>query len=257
MKVIVPMAGRGSRFAAEADTNPAYQVPKPLIDVKGRPMVVWALDSLKKLEFKPEDLIFVCQQEHDDKYSVAASLKNIFGEHITVVLIPAVTRGAVETVLMVKKYVDPEEEIIISDSDHFFDGTNLVNEITNSRNKVDGIIPVFKVVDKDPKWSYTLTDVDNFALAVGEKDEALAAKGAYANIGAYYFAKSKVFFSVAEEAVRINEMYGAEGKMEFYVAPMYQRMLDKGLKVKVAIISEVWGLGTPKDLENFLSNYNK
>jgi NDP-sugar pyrophosphorylase family protein len=257
MKIVVPMAGRGSRFAAVADKNPAYQIPKPLIKIKGRPMVVWALDSLKDLYFSPSDLIFICLEEHELKFKVTALLKQNFGNGITVVLIPNVTRGAVETVLCAKPYVDPDEALIVSDSDHFFDGSNLISAIKKNMNNVAGIIPVFSVEDKDPKWSYTLTDRKGVALAVGEKDADLATKGAYANIGAYYFTKSKFFFNIAEEVIARNEMFGAEGKKEFYVAPMYQKMIDKKMKVIVAEIPKVWGLGTPSDLEFFLKDYKK
>jgi len=257
MKIIVPMAGRGSRFAAVADTNPAYQKPKPLIDVMGKPMVKWAVDSLRTLDVSPKNLAFICLREHENKYELTAELKKIFGEEVTVILIPEVTRGAVETVLVAKSFINPDEGMIISDSDHYFDATELGKVIKTKANDVAGIIPVFRPPDNDPKWSFTLFDKNQYALGVGEKDAALAAQGAHANIGAYYFSKGKYFLEVAEASIKANETFGPEGKREFFVAPLYQKMLDNGLRVKAAIIPEVWGLGTPSDLEHFLANYKK
>ena len=108
MKIIIPMAGKGSRFQALADQNPEYEKPKPLISVRGEPMVLWALKSLAFVDL-PErkakttfvvttsDLVFICLQVHEDTYSISSVLKEIFGKDITVIVIPHVTRGAVET----------------------------------------------------------------------------------------------------------------------------------------------------------------
>ena len=267
MKIIIPMAGKGSRFQALADQNPVYKIPKPLIPVHDKPMVVWALESLPFVDLptrpattsfkvKPKDLIFICLAEHEKIYGITKLLQNAFGTSITVLLIPQITRGAVETTLTAKEFMT-DEELIISDSDHFFDGENLYKAILNRPKNVVGTIPVFVPPDNDPKWSFTLTDKHGTALEVGEKDAELAKKGAFANIGAYYFARGNIFRQEAEEMIAQQEMYGAEGKKEFYVAPIYQRLIDKHLKSQTALIPQVWGLGTPQDLEYFLANYNE
>lgn len=266
MKVIVPMAGRGSRFQKVSDQNPEYKKPKPLINVKGKPMIEWAMESLTFLnlpkrpaqtDFKVEtkDLIFISLQNQQEEYKITQLLKGVFGPQISVILIPEVTRGAVETALKAKEYMNTDEDIVISDSDHYFDGTNLYKAISQKEADVQGIIPVFPPPDEEVKWSYTLFDKDQTAIAVGEKDPELAAKGAYANIGGYYFSHGNVFVKEAEEMISHNDMYGVPGKEEFYVAPLYQRMIKKGMKIKAAIIPQVWGLGTPKDLEFFMENF--
>ena len=40
MIVVMPMAGRGSRYATQG-----YEIPKPMINVAGQPMILWALKS--------------------------------------------------------------------------------------------------------------------------------------------------------------------------------------------------------------------
>lgn len=255
MKVIIPMAGKGSRFLDVADSNPEYKKPKPLINVRGKPMIVWAIDSLAKFNIKSENLIFICRQDHQDEFKIADSLKQLFGKEIKIVLLNQITRGALETVLKAKDYINTDEDIIVSDSDHFFDGSYLYNTITNKDAKTMGIIPVFPPPDEEVKWSYTLFNKDFTALAVGEKDPELAAKGAYANIGGYYFSSGKFFVKEAEEMINQGEMYGTPGKQEFYVAPLYQRLIKKGYKVEAAVTPAVWGLGTPKDVKLFEKNF--
>ena len=255
MKIVVPMAGRGSRFADNAHLNPEYKKPKPLINVRGKPMIVWAVESLSKFKINPNNLFFICRQDQEDEFKISKSLKDLFGNQIKIVLIDQITRGAVETVLKAKEYINTEEDILVSDSDHYFEGSFLYEKIRNKDAKTQGIIPVFKPPDKDPKWSFSLVEEGDVITAVGEKDKELAAKGALANIGGYYFTHGDIFVKEAEEAITENDLTGDEGKKEFYVAPIYQRLIKKGYKVKAAITPKVWGLGTPKDVKYFEMNF--
>ena len=268
MKVIVPMAGLGTRFQKASDENPEYRKPKPFINIKGWPMVSWALTSLPFLRHhqvkkelhhsaEPDDLIFIILKEHDDEHGIEKRLKEMYSEAIHVIVLPKVTRGAAETAYSAKSYIDSDEDVIITDSDHFFDGKYLADTILNKGSDTAGIIPVFKARNEGiPKWSYALTKPGtNYVEKVGEKDRALMEAGAYANIGAYYFSKGKYFLDLAEEIIREGKTFGEASKAEFYIAPLYQMLLERGLKVQAAVTPEMWGLGTPSDVEYFLNNY--
>lgn len=266
MKIVIPMAGKGSRFLDVADQNPEYKKPKPLISVKGKPMVCWAIESLPFVELKnrkagtdfkvyPKDLVFICRQDHQEDFNIANILKETFGTDITIILLDHITRGATETALKAKEYINQDEEIIISDSDHYFDGTPLYETILKKNEDVRGIIPVFRPPDNDIKWSYTLFDENFYAIDVNEKDPVLAGKGAFANIGAYYFSSGAEFVTEAEAMIAENDVYGPQGKQEFYLAPIYRRFLNKNKKIQVAVTPTVWGLGTPKDVESFENNF--
>lgn len=255
MKIVVPMAGKGSRFLDVADSNPEYKKPKPLINVKGKPMAVWAIESLSDFNPKPEDMIFICRRDHEEDHGISKSLRLLFGSGVNIVLIDQITRGAAETVLKAKEYIDTDEDIIVSDSDHYFDGSFLCRKVTNKDSETQGIIPVFRPPDNDPKWSFSLVEEADVITAVGEKDKELAAKGALANIGGYYFTHGNIFAREVEEAIAENDLTGDEGKKEFYVAPIYQRLIKKGMKLVAAITPKVWGLGTPKDVEYFEENF--
>ena len=48
LNIVIPMAGRGSRFAKEG-----YAMPKPLIDVHGKPMIEVVTNNIRpKCEHK-------------------------------------------------------------------------------------------------------------------------------------------------------------------------------------------------------------
>src|SRR3989338_1340633 len=268
MKIVIPMAGLGTRFQKVSDQNPEYKKPKPFIIIKGEPMIKWAIASLpfarnhaQKKEnhhwVEPSDLIFIILKEHDERHQIKKQLQEIYSSDIKVIVLEKVTRGAAETAYKANKYLNPEEEILITDSDHFFDGKNLADLIKNKDKDTSGIIPVFKAKNEGiPKWSYSLLKTGtNFIEKVAEKDRDLMEKGAHANILAYYFSKAKTFLEEVEDTILKNKLTGEEGKKEFYVAPIYQHLIEKGFKFQAAIIPEVWGLGTPSDLDYFLSNY--
>jgi NDP-sugar pyrophosphorylase family protein len=260
------MAGLGSRFQKAADQNEEYKKPKPFINVKGIPMVRWATGALPFIEHPgqsvdspikatPKDMIFIILKEHDDAYNLEAGLKEIYSNDIRVIILPKLTRGASETAYQAKPFIDENEEVVITDSDHYFDGMILEEAIIKSHGTdTAGIIPVFTAPnDGNPKWSYALTEPGGTRiLETREKDASLMEKGAYANIGAYYFSKAKYFFDEFEQVEREGKMFGVEGKKEFFIAPLYQEMIEKGMHVEAAILPEVWGLGTPGDLEYFL-----
>jgi len=254
MKVVLPMAGLGTRFKAAADQNSEYTKPKPFIRIRNIPMVCWATGSLP-FEVGMSDLTFVILKEHDDNFQIANGLREIYSDQINIIKVEKVTRGAAETAYQANRFIDPEDELIVSDSDHFFDGSYLAESIKNKDEDTVGVIPVFVPPDDGiARWSYSLIKKDNYIEAVGEKDLELMEQGAKANIGAYYFSQGKYFLEEIEQVIAENDLTGAEGKKEFYVAPIYDRLIRRGLKVQAATIPEVWGLGTPKDLERFLES---
>jgi NDP-sugar pyrophosphorylase family protein len=272
MKIIIPMAGLGTRFSKAADLNPEYKKPKPLILVRGEPMVRWATGSLpfvahvdktiaKNHRVFPKDLIFIILREHDAEYKLEKQLREIYSPVVNVIILDHVTRGASETAYQAKSLVDDDEEIIISDSDHHFNGNYIDRIIRNRHPETAGIIPVhFARKDGIPKWSYSLVrEGSNVIERVGEKDRTLMELGAHANIGAYYFSKAKHFFQAAKEVIARNELKNEPGKNEFYIAPLYQTLIEKGHRIEAAIMprEQVWNLGTPDDLEYFLTNCNK
>lgn len=256
MKILLPIAGRGSRFKAQVDQNPEYNKPKPIIDVKGYPMVRWATGSLPfikhpgqevagDLVIEPKDIIFVALKEHDENYNLGRVLQDFYGSEIRIIYIGEVTRGAAETALQAKEYIDNDEPLIISDSDHFFDGLALAQSILENPG-IDGIIPVFEVPDGNPKWSFSRLGEDGYIDLVAEKQPI----SIWANIGGYYFGKGKDFVAMAEETITNNELTNNE----FYIAPLYNKLIARGGKIKLAFPKYVYGLGTPEDLEYFLNN---
>ena len=58
MNILIPMAGAGSRFQ-----QAGYFFPKPLIDIKDKPMIQWVIESLNL----NGNYIFIVQKNHYDQ----------------------------------------------------------------------------------------------------------------------------------------------------------------------------------------------
>lgn len=239
MNIVVPLAGRGSRFLQEAHKNPEYRKPKPIINIAGKPMVEWATSSLP---LRNDDrLIFIVRKEHVEEARIDDALREIYGKNIVIIVQDSPPQGAACTVLLAREYINNDDPLLITDSDHFIDGKTLFKDIENNE-KIDGMIPVFYA--NNSKWSFAKTDGDGYVIETAEKIQI----SRNANIGAYYFSKGRDFIWAAEEMIEEND----KTNNEFYVAPVYNYLIRRGKLIKLSRPRFVHGLGTPKDVEKFL-----
>lgn len=73
----------------------------------------------------------------------------------------------------------------------------------------------------------------------------------WATTGLYYFQNGGEFVRQADAMLAADERVNGE----FYVAPLYNRMIAAGLDIRANIVPEVWVLGTPEDLGHFIEHY--
>jgi dTDP-glucose pyrophosphorylase len=236
MNIVMPIAGRGSRFREKGFTE-----PKPLIKILGKPMIWWATSCIT---YKPEELIFIVLKEHVEKFSIDQKLKELYGDRIRLVVTDGVTQGAACTVLLAKHLINNDEPLIIYNTDQFF-RCPLDKAIREAGPGVKGLIPVFKATD--PKWSFAKADENGFISEVAEKVPI----SSWATVGLYYFAHGKDFVWGAEEMIRKD----IRRNNEFYVCPVYSELLAKGCSLKIVPSDFMWGLGTPEDMDHFIKHY--
>jgi NDP-sugar pyrophosphorylase family protein len=236
MKILIPMAGEGSRFAKEG-----YQFPKPLIDVNGKPMIQKVVENL---DFGSE-YIFLARKEHLEKYSgLRGTLDQITKRRATVVVVDTLTEGAASTALLAKKYIDNNEELLIANSDQIIDYQADNFLMLKNLSDVDSIVFTFNATH--PKWSFVRTDPNGFVTEVAEKNPI----SDIATCGVYWYRKGSDFVKYAEQMIHKN----IRVNNEFYIAPVYNEIIDAGKKVIPFYVSEMWGLGTPEDLSVYLAN---
>ncbi|MGK0136896.1 MAG: dTDP-glucose pyrophosphorylase [Algoriphagus sp.] len=238
MKVVVPMAGRGSRFA-----NSLFSRPKPLIDVLGKPMFTWAIKSLNGMEYS--EIIFIALKEHESQFGLRELMKKYVKVPFQLVLIDEVTEGQLCTVLAAKSIISTDESLLVIASDTLIEG-NLMSDLTTALEDVDGIISVFNLPGE--QWSFAKFDSDGKVIEVAEKTRI----SDWASTGMYYFKSGAKLVEEAERLINNNE----RTRGEFYIMPLYQKLIDSGLNIRIAKAKSMRDMGTPETLAQFVANKN-
>lgn len=237
MNVLIPMAGAGSRFE-----QAGYSFPKPLIDVKGKPMIQTVVESLNI----NANYIFIVQKSHYDKYSLQHTL-NLIAPNCKIIQVDGITEGAACTTLLAKDYINSDKPLLIANSDQYLDWNSNQFMYSMIGDEIDGGILTFPSCH--PKWSYAKLCKDGFIMEVAEKKVI----SNNATVGVYYFRKGTDYVAGAEQMIEKN----LRTNNEFYVCPVYNECIHNGGNYKIFDIEEssMWGLGTPEDLSHFLQNY--
>ena len=236
LTIVIPMAGRGSRFA-----DAGYKDPKPLIPVRGVPMIKLVIDNLRPS--RPHRFVFICQREHVVAYGLEPRLA-AWAPGCAIVQLDGVTEGAACSVLTAEAYLD-DSPLMIANADQYLDVS--MDDYLDAADGLDGMI--MTMTASDPKWSFVAVDERGLATQLAEKvpisDEA--------TVGVYNFAHGRDFARAAREMIardlRVNG--------EFYVAPVYNMLIEQGARIGIHNIGNeangMYGLGVPADLELFLS----
>ena len=264
------MAGRGSRFATAG-----YTTPKPLIPVHGVPMIkavvrnLTPVADLKKVsgtleasKIAPEGAMpessrhlfqsvachytFIVLQDHIREYAVDQALQSLV-PGCSVVTVDRVTEGAACTVLLARDLIDNDSPLMMANSDQFVDVDINTYLATQEQQDLHGLIMTFWA--DHPKWSYCRMGQGGMVTEVLEKQVV----SNEATVGIYNFRRGRDFVKAADKMIAQNKRVNGE----FYVAPVYNELIAEGGRVGVFNIGEegqqMHGLGTPEDLEHFLS----
>ena len=233
--IVVPMAGRGSRF-----TEQGYTDSKPFIDVNGKPMIQRVIENLN-IEFDEHfEFILICLQEDYDKYDFSIFDDIIGHKTWKTICLPKLTEGAAQTLLASKPYIDNNTPMLSFNTDQMVD---YASDMWESFKKFDGGIPCFWGDSED--WSYARCGQDGFVEEVAEKKVI----SNDATAGYYYWSKGSDFVKYAEQMIEENSRTNGE----FYVAPVYNWAIKDGKKIAIYMVDEIYELGTPEYLEEYLN----
>lgn len=218
MKVIVPLAGKGTRLLPLT-----RHVPKPLIRVAGRPVMDYVMDMLDGLDV--EELVLI-----------TGHLKEQVEQHVrTRYRLPArfieqtVQDGTAGAVALAEPYVDGPVLIIFVDT--LFDADlSLVR-----RDAADGIIWA-KHVEDYQRFGVVVTDADGYMTRIVEKPSEPISR--LANIGLYYIRDWHTLY----EGVHWT-LARPQHKGEWFLTDAFQYMIDRGRRIKVAEVSGWYDCG--------------
>jgi len=239
LHVIMPMAGEGSRFVRQG-----YRIPKPLVQVEGKPLFVRAIQSVDGIESERHYSLIV-RQEHICEYGIDAEIVRDIPDS-RVLSVTQTTRGAVETCLLAQEDIADDDAVLLLDCDlEFYSAAfnSAIREIlTRPATVADGGVLLSFDAD-NPRYSYALTDGDGRVIRTAEKkvisNDALA--------GAYFFSTGRSFLA---SATRLLDDADRQ-ESELYVSLLYNYLIEAGETVRLVKTEKYRSFGTPEELRQY------
>ena len=240
LNIVVPIAGRGSRFS-----NAGYDLPKPLISIHGQPMIQTVVKNVRPRGL--HHFVFLALREHLVAYPLRETLERV-APGCTVVPVDSVTEGAACTVLLARDLIDSCDPLMLVNSDQWVDVRidDYLDELR--RTGADGLI--MTMTADDPKWSFVGLDSRRRVTRVVEKTVI----SNEATVGIYNFRRGRDFVCAADRMIAKN----LRVNNEFYVAPVYNELIEDKCEIVIYNVGRegagMHGLGIPADLERFLAD---
>jgi len=216
MKVIIPLAGKGTRLRPHT-----HVTPKPMLKVAGKPVMAYVMDDIRRLGDIVSQVIYITGhlKEKVEEYTrTSYDVPSVFIEQKE-------QRGTADAVALARPYVD--EPVLIVFVDTIFDADLSIA----LKSQDDGIIWTKEVEDYQ-RFGVVVTDKNDYMTRIVEKPSELISKRA--NIGLYYIRNWKLLFEGIDHVFT-----QPPNKGEYYLTDAYQYMVDKGAKIKVVDV-EGW-----------------
>ena len=236
MNIIIPIGGIGQRFKDEG-----YDMPKPLINVLGKPMIYNVINSLK---IENTDKIHIIYHNHLKEFNFENLIKFWFpNKNISFTSLDYLTKGASETVLKGLEtftHDELEENILILDCDTFYN-EDIINKYKSCDNK--NVVFYFNDTTPEPIFSYITLENENI-IDIKEKIKI----SNNANTGAYGFKSGNILKKYCSDILNLEK--------EPYISYIYNKMIKDGEVIHGSQINDFHCVGTPLQLKVYC-NQNK
>ena len=209
MKVIIPLAGKGTRLRPHT-----HVTPKPMMRVAGKPVMSYVLDELRDLG-GIEEIIYITghlKEKVEEFARQSLDIPSVFIEQ-------KIQDGTAGAIALARERIDQPVLIIFVDT--IFDADlSVVN-----RTDADGIIWTKEVEDYQ-RFGVVVTDDSGNMTRIVEKPKTPISKRA--NIGLYYIKNWKLLFEGIEHVLASPTNQG-----EYYLTDAFQYMIEKGARIQV------------------------
>ena len=234
--LIMPMGGAGTRFF-----DNGFIIPKPLIEINGKPFLYWSTMSLLKY-VDVCDLTFVVLQEHIDNFEIDKVIKSYFLD-AKLVIIPRVLKGAVLTCLEGIKGINDDLPIVFGDCDQLFKCESFNDHCNSGEFETpDGAILSF--TSTDPKYGFL--DVNDQGLITRTAEKVAISN--HAICGVYYFKNTDIFKEYTEKYLTES------GHREYFTSGVCALMIKDGKMLKNFSTDYHLPFGTPEEYGNALAS---
>lgn len=231
LHLIMPMGGAGSRFFKNG-----FVMPKPLIEINGKPFLYWATRSVEKY-VELADITFVVLKQHIAEFHIDEVILNFFPmAKIEAVDFEEVKSGPVMTCLAGLKSICDDGPVLFNDCDHMFACDAFADDMNSGLWNYDGALLSFN--SNQPQFSYI--QYDNGKI-VGTVEKKVVSNNAIC--GAYMVRNAQLFRNMADVYLK-NCNYS-----EFFVSGIYNVMCQNGFDVQNYTVDFHVPFGTPSEYE--------
>jgi len=237
LRVVIPMAGAGSRFAREG-----FYVPKPFLRLPEGPMWEAVVRNLVPPSVRSRTEVHVVVQGVHAEHLQHTSID---GVPVHVHVVPALTEGPACTVLTLRAALDDDVPLLVGNSDQLMEWDAEAFFRLLRHPSYDGAVSTFyHPCPDDVKWSYARAGADGTMAQIVEKRYI----GPDASTGIYGWARSRDFVRAADDMIAADDRTNGE----FYVAATYNHAIARGLRFRLHNVTRLWGLGVPADFDAYL-----
>lgn len=237
--IVIPMVGLSSRFFKAGFTKPKFQ-----LDLAGESVFSRAVKSFEQY-FESDSFTFVTRQDYDTPAFVDNELKRLGVADYRVVALPGDTRGQAETVSLGLGDTPDDEPLYIFNIDTFRYGYRKPAFV----EACDGYLEVFE--GEGDHWSFVDAGTNGNVTRTTEKERI----SNLCSDGLYYFKRRGDFEAALANAINTQETV----KGEFYIAPLYNRLISGGSTIKYDLIGpkDIDFCGTPDEFETLRQRWEK
>ncbi len=233
MNILIPMAGLGQRFS-----DMGYKVPKPFLPMGKSTMIERVVKNLAHPDLK---FIFVVNKKSLDPAALKAKLDGLISDY-KLVEIDYVPQGSAMSCMQAKRHINNDTPLIVVNCDQIIEDFSY-EQFKNfcDFHNPDGVLGTF--FSSSPKNSYVKINESNLVTETKEK----VVISNLATNGLHYWKKGKYFVESVEEMEQNKDALNGE----YYVAPSYNYMLKKGMKILPYHFNMHFPIGIPEDYENY------
>ncbi len=240
---IMPMAGLGKRFL-----NSKFNLPKPLIEIKKKPMFIQASKSMPRSELN----IFICNKNLLERFKINKLIQKVYKKKYKIITVNRLTKGQANTCLLAKKFLKKNDKIFIHSCDSLikYNHSELNRKITGS----DAVILTTKPNRLHLKniksfgWvNFKNQKINNITC----KNQASSKPNRdFVIIGSFGFKNKEMFVKI------IRELFKSKKKVnnEYYLDMALSNALNNNYKISNLIVNSYFSWGTPKELINWKKN---
>ena len=243
---IMPMAGLGKRFY-----NSNFNLPKPLIKIKNKPMFIQASKSIPKSDLN----IFICNKKLVKEFNIKKILSKQFKKKFKLITVKRTTKGQTNTCMLASKFLKKNDKIFIHSCDSLikFNSKNLINDLNNFKALIFTTKPNKIHLNNINSFGWVNLKNNKINKISCKKKASSSPKNDYVIIGTFAFKTKSMFLKLSRELIKSKQKINNE----YYLDMVLKVAIDRNENVKNINVKSYYSWGTPEELIKWKKKFEK